>query len=71
MIMAFLGNLILAPIINALSKFVTGPQAVPMSDMTWIVQSIWTILIIMEILCIISFLAVIGRSNEVGYDQYY
>jgi len=70
-IMAFVSNIVIGPIMTVMSQFVTGPQAVPMSDMTWVIQSIWIILICMEIVCIISFLAVAARSNEVAYDVGY
>jgi hypothetical protein len=71
LIMMFMSNLILAPIMSAFSKLVTSSQAIPMSDMTYIIQSIWIIMIIMEIVCVASFLVVISRNNEVGYETYY
>jgi hypothetical protein len=70
-VMTFLSNIIMAPIIGAMGKFVTGNQAVPMSDMTWIIQVVWVTIALMEIVCIISFLAVVSRRNEVGYETYY
>jgi hypothetical protein len=70
-IMAFMSNLILSPIIGAFGKLITSDQAIPMSDMTYIINSIWIILILMEIVCIISFAVVISRNNEVGYETYY
>lgn len=65
----FLGNLILAPIIGAFEKAVLGPQTIPMSDMTYIIPYIWAILLLMEIVCIISFLIVVARRNTV--EDYY
>jgi len=67
-LMYFLGNLILSPIMDAFGKYVTGPQAIPMWDMTYIIPAIWGILLIMEIIIIISFVVVIGR--RVTYDDY-
>jgi hypothetical protein len=71
LIMAFMSNLILAPIMGAFSKIVTGPQALPMSDIQYVIPYIWIVLILMEIVCIISFFVVASRSNEVAYEQYY
>jgi hypothetical protein len=70
-IMLFVGQVILAPILNALMKLTVGSQIIPMSDMTYILQVIWVIIILMEIVCIISFIAVLSRRNEVGYETYY
>jgi hypothetical protein len=70
-IMTWMSNLILAPIMGAFSKIITSPQAVPMSDMTYITQVIWVILILMEIVCVISFIVVASRNNEVSYETYY
>lgn len=68
-VMTFLGNLILAPIIGALEKIILGPQVVPMTDMGYIIPAIWAIILIMEIVCIIAFLAVVARRNTV--EDYY
>ena len=69
MILFFLGNIILAPIIYRLEQLVMGPQPIPMWDMTYIIPSIWAILIIMEIICLISFAVVAGRRTVI--DDYY
>jgi hypothetical protein len=65
----FLGNIILAPIIYRLEQVVTGPQVIPMWDMSYIIPSIWAILIIMEIICIIAFFIVSARRTVI--DDYY
>jgi hypothetical protein len=70
LVMAFLGNLIIAPIFNGLEQFVVGPQAIPW-DMEWVIPMIWIILIILEIVCIVSFFIVSARRNVVGYDDAY
>jgi hypothetical protein len=70
-IMLFVGQVVLAPIIGVLTKFVTGNQAIPMSDVQFLFPSIWAILIIMEIVCAFSFVVVAFRKNEVGYEEYY
>ena len=69
LIMFFLGNVVVAPILNRLEQIVTGPQTIPLWDMTYIIPSIWAILIIMEIICIISFGIVSAR--RVGVDDFY
>jgi hypothetical protein len=68
-IMYFVGNMILAPIINWAGTAVTGPQAVPMWDMTYIVPTIWGILLALEVVCIISFFIVTGRRQVI--DDFY
>jgi hypothetical protein len=70
-IMTFASNIVLSPIFNALGKFVVGPQAVPMANMSYIVPSLWAIIIIMEIVCSVSFYVVASRNNEVSYEAYY
>jgi hypothetical protein len=69
LLMYFVGNMILAPIINWAGTAVTGPQAVPMWDMTYIVPTIWGILLALEVVCIISFFIVTGRRALV--DDFY
>jgi hypothetical protein len=69
LLMYFVGNMILAPIINWAGTAVTGPQAVPMWDMTYIVPSIWGILLALEVVCIISFFIVTGRRQVI--DDFY
>lgn len=65
LVMFFLGNIMLAPIINRLEQLITGPQAIPMWDMTYIMPAIWAILLIMEIVIIIAFVVVAGRRVTV------
>jgi hypothetical protein len=69
LVMFFLGNVMLAPIIGQLEKMVTGTEVIPMSNMGYIVPSIWAILIIMEIVCAGAFLVVIAR-RETPEDYY-
>jgi hypothetical protein len=69
LLMYFVGNMILAPIINWAGTAVIGPQAVPMWDMTYIVPSIWGILLALEVVCIISFFIVTGRRQVI--DDFY
>ena len=64
----FLGNAILSPILNAFGKYITGPQPVPMWDMTYIIPSMWGLLLIMEVIFVITFFVVIGR--RVTVDDY-
>ena len=68
-IFAFLGNIILAPIISALEKLVVGTQYVHMSDVSYLIPSIWMILICMEIVTLISFFVVLARK-ETPEDYY-
>ena len=67
----FIGDVILAPIVKwAEETNVTQTSAiVPIGDMTYIFPGIWGLLLIMEIICIISFAVVIGRRTQ--YDDYY
>ena len=69
LIMFFLGNVMLGPIIYRLEQLVTGPQVIPMTDMTYLIPSIWAILIIMEIICIAAFFIVSARRTVI--DDYY
>jgi hypothetical protein len=69
LLMYFVGNMILAPIINWAGTAITGPQTVPMWDMTYIVPTIWGILLALEVVCIISFFIVTGRRQVI--DDYY
>ncbi len=68
-LMYFLGNVIMAPILTGLGKFITGPQAIPMYDISFIIAAIWAILLIMEIIIIVSFFVVVGR--RVTVEDYY
>ena len=69
----FIGNIILAPIIDWAEKTnvtETG-TIVPISDTTYIFPAIFGLLIIMEIVIIISFVVIIGRRNVVEeYAEY-
>jgi len=67
-LMYFLGNLILAPFLDAVGKYVNVNQTIPMWDMTYIIPAIWGLLLIMEIIIIIAFFVVIGR--RVVVDDY-
>jgi len=68
-LMYFLGNVILAPILNGLGKYITGNQTIPMYDIGFIMPAIWAILLIMEIIIVVSFLVVVGR--RVTVEDYY
>jgi hypothetical protein len=65
----FLGNVMLAPIFNALERTAFGPQVIPITDMGYVVPSIWAILIIMEIVIIVAFVIVTAR-REAPEDLY-
>ena len=68
-LMYFVGNMIIAPIVNWAGTAVTGPQAVPLWDVTYIVPTIWGILLCLEIVIIVSFFVVTGRRQVI--DDYY
>jgi len=68
-VLFFLGNVVIGPVIYRLEQIVTGPQTIPMWDMTYIIPSIWAILIIMEIICIIAFFVVAARRTII--DDFY
>jgi len=69
LVLFFLGNVVIGPVIYRLEQIVTGPQTIPMWDMTYIIPSIWAILIIMEIICIIAFFVVAARRTII--DDFY
>jgi hypothetical protein len=68
--MYFVGNLILGPLVNQLTIFITGPQTVPMSDMTYLFPAIWAILLCMEVIIIIAFGVVAARRTVVDDFSY-
>ena len=69
MLFFFLGNAILAPLTDVVERFVTAsPQVFPIWDTTYLIGSIWSILILFEIVCIISFVIVAARRTVV--DDY-
>jgi hypothetical protein len=68
-IMYFVGNVIIAPIVSWAGTAITGPTAVPLWDMTYIQSFIWAFLLILEIVCVISFFIVTGRRQVI--DDYY
>lgn len=69
LVMFFLGNVVIAPIIYRLEQIVTGPQTIPMWDMTYLMPSLWAIMIIMEIIIIIAFFVVSARRTVI--DDFY
>ena len=68
-LMYFVGNIIIAPIVNWAGTAITGTQAVPRWDMTYIIPSIWGLLLCLEIVIIVSFFIVTGRRQVI--DEYY
>ena len=69
LILFFVGNVVIGPIVYRLEQIVTGPQVIPMGDMTYLMPAIWAILLIMEVICLISFFIVAGRRTVV--DDFY
>jgi len=70
LVLYFVGDLILAPLLNQLSTFILGPQAIPMWDMTYIMPAIWAILLCMEVIIIIAFFVVAARRTVVDDYMY-
>ncbi len=68
-LMFFVGNAILAPIINWAGTAITGPMSVPLLDMTYIIPTIWGFLLALEAVIIISFFIVVGRRQVI--DEFY
>jgi hypothetical protein len=66
----FIGDLILAPIINTLSQWIIGPQTIQMWDITYIMPFVWILLLVMEIVCVISFFIVSARRVSVDDFMY-
>lgn len=67
-IMAFFVNAILSPILSIVGQ-IMGPGPLLLSDVSYLIPAIWIILILFEIASIISFIIVVARRNEVGYDE--
>jgi hypothetical protein len=67
--MYFVGNVIVAPIVDWAGKTITGPTAVPLWDSTYIQPFIWAFLLILEVVCVISFFIVTGRRQII--DDFY
>jgi len=68
LIMYFLGNLIVSPLLNALGNLVKTPQVIPMWDMSYIWPAIAGILFIEELVIIIAYAILVNRRNT--YDDY-
>ena len=69
MLFYFLSNAILGPIQDVVERFVSQyPQTFPIENTTYIIGSIWSILLLFEIVWIIAFVVVIGRRTDV--DDY-
>ena len=68
-LMYFVGNIVIAPIVNWAGTFITEPQAVPLWDMTYLIPTIWGILLSLEVVIIVSFFIVVGRRQVI--DDYY
>lgn len=69
LVMYFISNSILGPLIDIIDRLSSNyPQVFPMSDTTYLIGSIWTILFLFEIMCVIGFVVVIGRRTVV--DDY-
>ena len=69
LVMYFVSNSILGPlvdIVDGLSS--TYPQVFPMADTTYLIGSIWTILFLFEVMCVIGFVVVVARRSVV--DDY-
>jgi hypothetical protein len=69
LVMYFVSNSILGPIVDIVDR-ISGnyPQVFPVSDTTYIIGSIWTILFLFEIMCVIGFVVVVARRSVV--DDY-
>ena len=68
LIMYFLGNLIVSPLLNALGNLVKTPQMIPMWDMSYLWPAIAAILFIEELIIIIAYAILVNRRNT--YDDY-
>ena len=64
-LMFFVGNVVIAPIVNWAGKAITGSSAIPMWDMTYIIPAIWGLLIAFEVVIIIAFFVITGRRTVV------
>lgn len=68
-VLAFFTNVILSPILSIVGSLM-GPGPLLVSDVSYIIPGLWILFILYEIVSIISFIIVVSRRNEVGYDTY-
>jgi len=64
-LMAFLQNLILPPILGLMETMTITPLPLPVGDVTFVVPFIFAVLLLFEIMCVIAFFATIARRNTV------
>ena len=66
LVMYFVSNSILGPLIDIVDRLSsTYPQTFPMADTTYIIGSIWTVLFLFEIMCVIGFIVIVARRTVV------
>ena len=70
LLMYFVGNIVISPIINGLSSLVIGPQTIPISDTTYLMPAIWAVLLCMEVIIIIAFFIVAARRTTIDTFEY-
>jgi hypothetical protein len=67
--MFLISNSILGPLVDIVDRSSsTYPQVFPMSDTTYIIGSIWTVLFLFEIMCVVGFIVIVARRTVV--DDY-
>jgi len=64
-LMFFIGNVVIAPIVNWAGHMVNSSSSIPMWDMTYIIPAIWGLLIAFEVVIIIAFFVITGRRTVV------
>jgi cephalosporin hydroxylase len=69
LVMFFVSNSILGPLVDIVDRLSSAyPQVFPMADTTYIIGSIWVVLFLFEIMCVIGFVVVVARRTVV--DDY-
>lgn len=66
LLMYFVGNTIIAPIVNLVSKMMpSGTQNIPVWETTYLMPFIWALLMIFEVIILISFAVVAARRTVI------
>ena len=64
LVMFFVSNSILGPMVDIVDRLSSVyPQTFPLSDTTYLIGSIWTVLFLFEIMCVIGFVVVVARRT--------
>ena len=65
LILYFVSNAFLAPLLNTMMSIVKGPQAIPIGQFTYLFPFLYGILLVFEVILIIAFFVVVGRRETI------